>query len=80
LLTSLTISTSTHTNYFDRVVKERGAEPRLVGPLYRANPACQHPVDFLFFRPAGAKLPGPEEADHYNQPNLLVNPKSQLSF
>jgi hypothetical protein len=32
LLTSLTIATSTHTNYFDHIFKERGVKPLLVQP------------------------------------------------
>ncbi len=34
LLTSLTIATSTHTNYFDHIFKERGEKPRLVQKTY----------------------------------------------
>ena len=32
LLTSLTIATSTHTNYFDHIFKERGVKNLLVQP------------------------------------------------
>jgi len=33
LLTSLTIATSTHTNYFDHIFKERGTEAPLSRPI-----------------------------------------------
>ena len=51
LLTSLTIITSTHTNYFDRVVKEREAEASLSRPIiqnrFSLSTACRR---FSFFR------------------------------
>ena len=81
LLTSLTITTSTHTNYFDRVVKERGTEAPLSRPIIQSRFSLSTPCRRFVFLPCfRIELPNPEEADHYNLPDQLVNSPCQLFY
>ncbi len=74
LLTALTIITSTHTNYFDRVVKERGAEAPLSRPIIQSRFSLSTPCRrFVLLSCFRAELLNPEEADYYNLPGQLVN-------
>ena len=74
LLTALTITTSTHTNYFDRVVKERGTEAPLSRPIIQSRFSLSTPCRrFVFSSCFRAELLNPEEAGHYNLPGQLVN-------
>jgi hypothetical protein len=50
LLTSLTIATSTHTNYFDQIFKERGAKAPLSRPIIQSRFSLSTPCRLLFFR------------------------------
>ena len=69
LLTSLTITTSTHTNYFDQIFKERGAKAPLSRPIIQSRFSLSTPCRLLFFR-SGAEqnLPTP------NEPTIITYP------
>ena len=48
LLTSLTIATSTHTNYFDHIFKERGTEAPLSRPIIQNRISLSTPCRLYF--------------------------------
>jgi len=74
LLTALTIITSTHTNYFDRVVKERGTEAPFSRPIIRIRFSLSTPCRRFVLLPCfRVELLNPEEAGHYNLLGELVN-------
>jgi len=72
LLTSLTIATSTHTNYFDHIFKERGAKAPLSRPIIQIRFMLSTPCRPLFFNPE-LRFPQPQVADYYNNLSQLVN-------
>ena len=78
LLTSLTIATSTHTNYFDHIFKERGAEAPLSRPIIQSRFSLSTPCRLLFFNPE-PRFPQPQVAGYYNNLSQLVKYSFQLN-
>jgi len=66
--------TSTHTNYFDQVFKERGVKLPVELDNYTDPIQFVNTLLTLFFIPNHrSHLPNPDEADHYNLLSPLVN-------
>ncbi len=78
LLTSLTIATSTHTNYFDHIFKERGAKAPLSRPIIQSRFSLSTPCRLLFLNPESS-FPQPQVAGYYINLSHLVNLPFQLN-
>ena len=73
--------TSTHTNYFDRIFKERGAKLRLSWTIIPIQINLSTPCRLYFSSRFLSRMPrNPEEADHYNLLSQLVNIHANFIF
>ena len=59
LLTSLTITTSTHTNYFDHIFKERGAKAPVESTYYTEPIRFVNTLLTFIFQPRTNKTSAP---------------------
>ena len=75
LLTSLTITTSTHTNYFDQVVKEHRAQGPVESDYYTETTQLVNALSTLFssLLPPSAPKQITEQALHYSYTTSTVN-------
>ena len=78
-ITAKIFTTSTHTNYFDRLVKEPGDSLLLSSTIIQSQNSLSTSF-FNFLRTIPASVISPEEAGHYTSSQRPVNTLSQKTL